>query len=85
MTIHDKLATLSRYTQGYWQNRIYQEVRYALNMSEVEDHAYDALVEEAEDLLLAAIKRDGLITNTNAKKAEAVLMPLSAKACCISS
>ena len=80
MTIHDKLATLSRYTQGYWQNRIYQEVRYALNMSEVEDHTYDALVEEAEDLLLAAIKRDGLITNANARKAEAVLMPLSAKA-----
>ena len=77
MTIHDKLALLSGYIQGYWQNRIYQEIRYAVNMSEVADHAYDATIEQAEDLLIAAIKRDGLVTNANAKKAEAILMPLS--------
>ena len=80
MTLQEKLVRLSGYKHGYWPNRIVSEITYALHMSEVEDNRYDALVGQAEDLLLDAIGRDGLITITNAKKAEKILAPLSADA-----
>ena len=55
-------------------------MQYAVNLSAVHEHRYDALIDETLELLVEALRRDGVITDAAAREAEEKLLPLSADA-----
>ena len=62
---------------GRANRRVLAEVEYLMHLSEVKDHAYDGLIEEALDYLLDCQKNEGVLTNSACEKAEEMLMPLA--------
>ncbi len=80
MTLIGKLDALSDGAVTYWQKRIGSELSYACGLSKAEGGQYNALIESAVDALMLAVQRDGSITDSAAKQAERMLMPLSAAA-----
>ncbi len=79
MSLYDKLATVTaRGGQSAWATRIACELNFASSLSQVNDHAYDALIESAVDTLKAGMDAEGgVITKTLAEKVEEMLLPLS--------
>ncbi len=81
MTLNEKAETLgSLMGSSVWATRILCELNYARGLSAVCGGAYDALVGQAADVLLAAREKDGVITDGAACEAEQVLLPLQEKA-----
>lgn len=81
MTYLQKLKALDNYrSNGKHAERICSEMTYLDAVSKNEDGKFDNLIEQAADLLLAAIKEDGVITARAAKEAEELLMPLQPEA-----
>ncbi|MBO4422251.1 MAG: alpha-mannosidase [Clostridia bacterium] len=81
MTYLQKLKTLDGYrANGKHAERICSELSYLDAISKNEDGKYDALIEEAADILLSHIDVDGVITAKAAAEAEGRLMTLQPEA-----
>ena len=72
-TIEEK-ANITRLNHA--NARILAELEFAIHLSEANEGAYDRILEEALDYLLACIKHQGVLTNQDCEAAEAILMPL---------
>lgn len=60
--------------------RILSEAEFAIRLSEALEGKYDGIVEQAIDLLTAAMAEDGTLTKSVCAAAEQILMPLEADA-----
>ncbi len=61
-----------------WNTRILSELEFALNLRE--DGAFDEAIERALDILLKAMKADGVLNNAVCQEAEDALAPLQEEA-----
>lgn len=61
-----------------WNTRILSELEFALNLRE--DGAFDEAIERALDILLKAMKADGVLNNDVCQEAEDALAPLQEEA-----
>ena len=80
MNLTRKLEVINSRRNSYWSERIAAEMLYAYNLSCTCDRKYEALVEEAADLLISTNKQEGVITESAARKAEQILLPMAAEA-----
>lgn len=64
----------------YYQRRLVSEMKFAYMLSEKENGKYDALIQKAERYVTEACGEEGIITGEIAKRAEEILMPVSAAA-----
>ena len=80
MEMLKNLETIRSCQNSYWSSRVAAELLYAVNLSAVHGHCYDALIDEAAEQLVGAIHRDGVITDDAARATEEKLLPLSADA-----
>jgi alpha-mannosidase len=65
---------------NYWEDRISAQIEYAYKLSNVNNGAYDSLINASEEYLINCFKRDGSITKIEALEAEKMLQTLSEKA-----
>ena len=63
--------------RGYWQDRALFQIKYAIQLSVIRGGRYDQIIEEAEDYLLGQWKAEKTISSDAARRAEAILLPLS--------
>ncbi len=79
MSVYDQLAAVSAMaSQSPHAARIAAELNFAAALSEVNRHAYDALIESAVNALRTEAKIEGgVITSSLVHRIEAMLMPLS--------
>ena len=76
-----KLIRLQEQRQsGYWADRIWNEVAYALRLSKVHQGKYDALLDSVLDFLLSAQSEEGAITRSQAESAEERMRELATQA-----
>ena len=61
--------------KGKFGTRVCAELRFVLEMNEAQDGKYVEIAERAAQHLLAAVERDGVLTEAAAKEGEALLMP----------
>ena len=62
---------------GYWQDRVLNQIRYAIGLSDIRGGKYDRLIEDAEDYLLQQWKTQQTLIPEAARQAEAMLLPLT--------
>ncbi|MBQ9416801.1 MAG: alpha-mannosidase [Clostridia bacterium] len=77
MTFYDKLDRLRHSRYGYWSDRIVAELGYAVNTNEVNGHRFDREINEAADILLAAVDAQSVITKRQALEAESKIAVMS--------
>lgn len=81
MSMEDKILQAKACGGGAWAERIYAEIAYAAAVSAANGHAYDTLVEQAIDVLIAGAQAEGgVVPMSVAQAAEQVLMPIAATA-----
>lgn len=81
MTYLQKLKALDGYRgNGVHAERICSEMTYLDGISKTQNNKFNALIEEAADILLADINENGVITKAAAMKAEDHLMVLQPEA-----
>lgn len=80
MKLQDKVQYLSEKATTYRGRRIYAQLAYAYSLSKINSEIDNGLIEKAADMLLEQIEKEGAITNSAAKNAEEMLLPLSKEA-----
>lgn len=63
-----------------WQRRILSELRFVLLLSEAAGGAYEALLQQAQEVLEKSLDAHGVITNEAAQEAEGHLLPCAEEA-----
>ena len=89
MSIYDKIAAMKPEPPSHWFDppevspwgeRVFAEIATVLEISKGENGAYDALAEQAVDLLYASYERSHAVPDELFMEAEKLLLPLSEKA-----
>lgn len=76
MNLQDKVQILSKKATTYWERRVCAELAYAYSLSKINGGLNEGLIKNAADMLLEQIETEGAVTNSLAKNAETVLLPL---------
>lgn len=77
----ERMIDLERSEKGsYFGRRLAAEMKFAMLVSQKNDGRYDSVIQEAEEYVSTATEKQGIITEEIMKKAEQILMPVSAAA-----
>ena len=75
-----RLEKIAGQNQGYWAERILNQLAYANELSKLAGGAHDALVSSAVEALLKSQEKESTVTRQGAGAVESLLSPLSRQA-----